>query len=168
MPEGRDLFRSQPFVVNRVALARAAAEAYVRQFWWFILPGPLFGLIVLIFAQEPYEQAFAALLAIWPATIPFRAYVITAPLARRLSKPTTMVATDEALLFSNEGSKFMIEYAALRHATIRHGMVVIRTRRFDALILPFSAFADEAEQQEFLNLLQEHGVRTGGKAFLEV
>lgn len=163
-----ELFRSQEFIVPRVVLARAAAEAYVRQFWWFILPGPIFGLAMMLFAREPYEQAFASLLFMWPISIPFRAYVLTGALARRLRKPTTMVATEDALLFSNEDSKFKVGYDVLRQATVRNGMLVFRSRRFDAILIPLTAFKDEEDQRTFLKILAEHGVRTTGKGFLEI
>lgn len=162
------LFSSQPFTVPRVVLARAAAEAYVRQFWWFILPGPLFGLVMMLFAREPYEQAFASLLFMWPISIPFRAYVLTGGLARKLKKPTTMVATDKALLFSNEDSKFLVRYEVLRQATVRNGMLVLRSRRFDAIIVPLRAFKDDEGQRAFLQVLSSHGIRTTGKGFLEI
>lgn len=123
---------------------------------------------MMLFAREPYEQAIASLLFMWPISIPFRAYLITAPLARRLRKPTTMVATDEALLFSNEDSKFLVRYDVLRQATVRNGMLVLKSRRLDAIIVPLAAFRDEADRDTFMAVLNEHEVRTHGKGFLEI
>ncbi len=143
-----------------------AAEAYVRIFWWFILPGPLFGIVVLIFAHDPTLQAIGALGCIWPATIPFRAYLISWKVGRRMyGHPTTVTAVDEGLLFDSSDEHFKIAYSGLRNAYVRHGMVVMNTKRYKALFVPMSAFDDGGA---FLRVLSEHGVRVNQKVFLEV
>jgi hypothetical protein len=164
-----ELLRSKEFTIHRVIVARMAAEAYVRLFWWFILPGPLFGIIVLMFSREPVIQAVGALGCVWPMTIPFRAYLITAKMARRLySHPTTLVATDTSLLFIGEVNKFKADYTALRNAYIRHGMIVINTKRYAVLLVPVIAFGSEKETVPFMKVLSEHGVRVNRKSILEL
>ena len=162
-----ELLRSQEFTIHRVIVARMAAEAYVRLFWWFILPGPLFGLIILIFFRDPLIQAVGALGCTWPLTIPFRAYLITSKMARRMySHPTTLVAMDKGLLFVGEMNTFKADYFSLRNAYIRHGMMIVNTKKYAVLLIPTSAFEDGGK--EFFKVLSEHGVRVNQKAFLEL
>lgn len=151
------LLRSEPFTVSRVEVARTAAEAYVRSFWWFIIPGPLFGLAVVALSQNPQLQAIGMLGVFWPLSIPARAYFISGGLARRLSTPTVVSAMEDGLYFSGERAQFKIGYSSLRRAEVRHGSYVLRTRRFEALVIPGSAFPGAAGEQ-FLRILGEHGV----------
>jgi len=163
-----ELVRSNEFMVHRVVLARMAAEAYVRLFWWFVLPGPLFGIILLAVSREPLIQAIGAFGCIWPATIPFRAYLITWKLGRRLyAKQTVLTAVDEGLLFDAEDNHFRIAYAGLRSAYVRHGMVVMNTKRYQVLLVPTSAFSGD-DGSLFLRVLSEHGVGVNQKSFLEL
>ena len=164
---GMELLKSEKFTIHRVIVARMAAEAYVRLFWWFILPGPLFGLIVLLFFHEPLIQAIGALGCVWPLTIPFRAYLITAKMARRLySHPTVVVATDTSLLFIGDVNRFKVDYAALRNAYVRHCMIIINTRKYAVLLVPVSAF--DGNPKPFLKALADHGVHVNRKSFLEL
>jgi len=162
-----ELIRSKEFTLPRVLVARMTAEAYVRLFWWFILPGPLFGLILMIFGQDPMMKAVGALGCIWPATIPLRAYLITAKTSRRLyAHATTIVATDASLLFIGELNHFKADYRSLRNAYVRHGIVVINTRRYAVLLIPVSAFGGDAAP--FMKVLADHGVRVNEKSSLEL
>jgi hypothetical protein len=161
--------RSQEFTVHRVVLARMTAEAYVRLFWWFILPGPLFGIVLLIMAPDPTLKAIGALGCVWPATIPLRAYLSTAKLAKRLySHPTTVVAMDQGLLFLGATNSFKARYDSLRNAYVRHGMIVINTKRYAVLLIPISAFECSGRSSELMKTLAEHGVRVNEESFLEV
>lgn len=162
-----ELLRSEEFTVHRVIVARMTAEAYVRLFWWFILPGPLFGLLLLMFFREQIIQAIGALGVVWPMTIPFRAYVITTKVAKRLyGQPTQVIATDTSLLFVSEASKFKADYVTLRNAYIKHSMVVINTKRYAVLLIPVSAFGGNTDP--FMKVLAEHGVRVNQRSFLEL
>jgi hypothetical protein len=163
-----ELLRSEEFTVHRVIVARITAEAYVRQFWWFILPGPLFGILLLIFFHEPMIQAFGALGCVWPLTIPFRAYLLTFGLGKRMSKPTTLLVMEEGLFFQNPDGGFKIRFGALRNAYIRHGMLILNSKRFSVLLIPVTAFSGEGGKNKFLKLLEEHGVRVNQKSFLEI
>ena len=163
-----ELIRSKEFTIHRVIVARMTAEAYVRLFWWFILPGPLFGVIVLIFFHDPWIQAIGAFGCVWPATIPFRAYLITAKMAKRLyGHPTTVVATDSSLLFIGTNN-FKADYSILRNAYLRHGMIVINTKRYAVLLVPVSAFGEQKDAVPFMKVLADHGVRVNQKTFLEL
>lgn len=161
--------RTKEFTIHRVLVARMAAEAYVRLFWWFILPGPLFGVIMIAAFSDPMIKAIGALGCVWPATIPFRAYLITSKMARqRYSHPTTVIATDESLLFISEESKYKADYIALRNAYVLHGMVVINTKRYALMLIPLSAFDDSSSVQTFMKILGDHAVRVNQKSVLEL
>lgn len=162
-----ELLRSEPFTVSRVQLARAAAEAYVRNFWWFIVPGPVFGLVVVAVSNDRLLQAIGALGVLWPISIPTRAYFITSGIARRLSKPTTLLLVDEGLLFEGERAQLRVGYGSLRSVSVRHDVFVLSTRRYEAIVVPLGAFA-EPDQARFLSILQERGVRVNAKGFLEL
>ena len=162
-----ELLKSEPFTIHRVIVARMAAEAYVRLFWWFILPGPLFGIIILLLFREPYIQAVGALGCVWPMTIPFRAYLISAKASRSMySMETRLVATEESLVLLTPYKSFGASYSKLRNAYVRHGMVVINTRRYAVLLVPVSALNNNPAP--FLKILGEHGVRVNQKAILEL
>jgi len=164
-----ELMRTKEFTIHRVLVARMAAEAYVRLFWWFIVPGPLFGVVMIAAFPDPIFKAIGALGCMWPATIPFRAYLITSKMARRLySHPTTVIATDESLLFIGEHSKFKADYFSLRNAYVLHGMVVINTKKYALMLIPLSAFDEENSVQKFMQILGEHGVRVNQKSVLEL
>lgn len=162
-----ELLRSQPFTVSRVALARAAAEAYFRSFWWFVVPGPLFGLVLLVLSPDRTIKAIAALGVLWPASIPARAYFLTSGLAKRLSKPTTLIVLPEGLFFSGETAQFKVVFDALRSIRERYGMFVMRTKKYDAILVPVEAFP-EGSRDRFMEILRSHGIREESKTFLEL
>ena len=164
-----ELLRSEEFTIHRVIVARMTAEAYVRLFWWFILPGPLFGIIILMTFRDPLIHAIGALGCVWPLTIPFRAYLITAKMARKMyGQPTRVVATDTSLLFVGAHASFKADYSTLRNAYVRHGMIVINTRRYAVLLVPVIALGDDKGVQAFMKVLSDHGVKVNQKTILEI
>lgn len=151
-----DLLESQEFTVHRVVVARITAEEYARQFWWFIAPGPMFGIVLVLFMRDPLFQAIGALGCVWPLTIPARAYFITAGLAKALSQPTKMKMTEEGIAFLSPFKSFWMPFQTLRVVTERHGYVILNTKRFRTMLMPKSALGERA--YDFYRILKEHGV----------
>ena len=151
-----DLLESKEFTVHRVVVARITAEEYARQFWWFIAPGPMFGIVLLLFMRDPLFQAIGALGCVWPLTIPFRAYFISARLAKALSQPTKMKMEEEGITFLSPYKSFYLPYKSLRSVTERHGHVILNTKRYTTMLMPIAAL--NAHADDFYRIVREHGV----------
>jgi hypothetical protein len=152
-----DQLESKEFTVHRVVVARITAEEYARQFWWFIAPGPMFGIVLLLFMRDPLFQAIGALGCVWPLTIPFRAYFISARLANALSMTTKMKLVEDGITFLSPLKSFYIPYKSLRNVTERHGYIILNTKRFTTMLMPKSAL-EEPQVSDFYRIVKEHGV----------
>jgi hypothetical protein len=77
------------------------------------------------------------------------------------------MATEDGLYFESPHSRFKVSYSGLRNAQLRHGMILLQTRRVRTIIIPSSAFPGE-DLKQFFELLASHGVRVDAKSFLEI
>jgi len=133
--------------IDRYRFVFLAAAEYLRGFWWFVLPVPLFGLIAVIFGQG-FLQGIGFMALLWPLTIPSRSFLATSRGSRLFVQGATALLDDDRIYFrAAEGKGVMVPRTSLRDVADRGSFFIVRTRRLGILPIPKAALlGPEAEQ----------------------
>lgn len=106
-----------------------ASGEYLRAFWWFVLPVPLFGALAFMFGGTQIMKGVGLFAILWPLSIPARAVLATSKAGRLFENGVHLSADDENLYFHGvDGSGLRLRIDSVRDAVRRPGFVVLRLR----------------------------------------
>jgi hypothetical protein len=138
------------FRIPRYLLARLAVEEYVRQFWWFVIIVPLFGIVALIWGSG-ILQAIGMFAVLWPVTIPARAVLGGWKAGTFFSDGVKLAADEDALYFAGQKGKGMkLSLSSVRKVAERHGFLVIRFGIGDFVAIPTEALSEHRQRLDDL------------------
>lgn len=139
------MIQSQPYSIPRSILSRITAIYYLRTFW-FILIGPfLFGLTLLFVAPNPTIRFFGVILAVWPATVFTRSFLLVGKNAKVWANPTVATIRDDGVYFVAEGTaptRLRLTFQGLRNAFPLAGYFILQTRRFGFVPIPLQSISE--------------------------
>ena len=144
------MIQSQPYSVPRPVLARLTALYYLRTFW-FILIGPfVLGVILMSVGPNSISRFFGAILAIWPATVFMRAFLLVGKNAKVWSKKTVMTVSGDAFLFESESSKLRLRFEGVRKVFPLAGYQILQTRTFGFVPVPTAALPENTDLSQVI------------------
>ena len=139
------------FRIDRYRFVFLAASEYVRSFWWFILPVPLFGIIAAIWGYS-YLKALGVLALLWLLTIPSRAFLATSRGSRLFVRGATALLDEDRIYFkANEGKGVMVPRTSLRDVVDRGQFFIVRTRRLGILPIPKTSLLSPESTESLLS-----------------
>jgi hypothetical protein len=139
-------------VIARFELAKIAALEYFRNFWWFALVIPLFGVIAIVFGAG--QLKIIGIMAVcWPLTIPGRSLLATGKSARLFTSGCIVWSDGENLYFEgDDGKGVRMKPENFRKRIESNQYDILSTRRFGIAPVPINAWPD-GTRERFLALL---------------
>jgi hypothetical protein len=138
--------QSDTYTVPRAELAMLAAREYLRLFWWYVLIVPLFGLVLVLFA-EGIVRAIGGIALLWPFSIPARSVMASGKAGRLFADGCHMEADEERIVFYGNAERqprlrFVIKLDQVRALIDRGEYLLVRTMRYGFAPIKVSAFED--------------------------
>lgn len=84
------------------------SELYFRRFWWAFAPWSLLGLYLVFTSPNQTLRIVGYLIAVWPATIPLRAYYLTKSKSKIYQEPVRVILDPEWVLFDSKSAKWKV------------------------------------------------------------
>ena len=144
--------QTSEYRVSRSELALLASGEYLRNFWWFVLVTPLFGVLAFVFTSG-LLQVIGLMAILWPFSIPARAVLSTSKSAR-LFRSCYMKADEDAVTFYGSETqpkqlRFQVPLAAIRSVRETRDFVILQTRRYGFAPIRVNAFSSEDDRLSF-------------------
>jgi hypothetical protein len=139
--------------IPRYLLARLAAEEYVRQFWWFVLIIPTFGIVAAVFGSG-LLQVIGYFAILWPATIPARSILGAWRTGTFFSDGVDLALSEGNLLFTGKLGKGMkLKLSSVRSVQKRYGFLMLRFGIGEFVAVPLDPLGPQANllEQALLN-----------------